>query len=317
MLLDVKPLHDKNRNCLEDVLVSLTTWLDIEHVLMYSEAWNFIIYPSMSGLPNTLGNRIDAGWDKNWRPLEKYHGIKVTWQYLKDCNDIFERIEHNLITNHPVIVHIDSYFLPWAKAYMKLHIPHYCLVIGFAEDLSNFMCIDPYINEEVNFLSKEILINGKAKLITFSVNNENVISLNGQEVIKTIVQKALAKHRSKTSSDLIRIFADEIKNSLDLKKEVNGNQFLFLVPFYMQLHNISSSRLNVSKVFEYLGNHFDEDKYKIYAEKMRTFYEDWREVKRALIDAYGKKTEKATIIECAYKINNIAYKEERFSQELI
>lgn len=168
MRLAIEPVHGAYRNCLEDILATVSIYFQNDFELMYAESWGFTFYPAVRNLNTALGKRLDAGKNDYFSNLEKFHGLRTKWHLKRTLAEYELLIRTELLAGNPVAVFMDAYWLPWTKAYKIHHAPHYCLIIGQGDN-SDFMCLDPYVTREVCTLPASLLINGNAKCITFSV----------------------------------------------------------------------------------------------------------------------------------------------------
>lgn len=123
------------------LVISVMNHWKLDHELMYAQAWGFEFAP-----PGTKGhgiwNRGDLGprlyyrnEDRIFLNLYLFHGVQVYQSGCESIDQLYKLLEEQLEQDLPVIVFIDTYYLPWMESfYQKIHSIHSVLVTGMALD---------------------------------------------------------------------------------------------------------------------------------------------------------------------------------------
>lgn len=223
MHLKIEPLHDKNRNCLEDNIATILNFLGESCELLYVLSWNFEFLPQYLYTTNSLGRRMYVDEKCTWQSLNIFYGIKPKYYKLSKLTQIYDIVNSSIDYGIPLLLQVDAYDLPWADAYRRYHILHYCIISGYENSKNNFLCLDPYINGKINLLNVEALnMNSKVIMLT-----KNKVFISERDIVSAFINQIKANMFSN-----IRNFAYEIKYNFDIIDEVNNIKHLYLVPFF-------------------------------------------------------------------------------------
>ncbi len=275
------PKHTDTYNCLEDVLECLATSYHREHMLMFADAWDFSYYPHNN--TTKLGNRIEAGEYNAWRNLELNHGIKSKYHVTSDMDKQYALLKSSLQKDSPVVLWLDGYYVPWTNVYQKLHLKHFIIVIQY-EGEDKISVVDPYWNQKINIFTKELFYLSKAKCITSYCVDKPVIV--PEVVVGNAVKNLIRKEHH--AFNLMRDFANEISNNLDLSKELeNFEVLIYNCPLFMQLAEVFFRRKNYGKLLHYLAAAYQKPFMEDWSREMNLIGEKW-EITREILVSIAK-----------------------------
>ncbi|WP_432409064.1 hypothetical protein [Wukongibacter sp. M2B1] len=236
-MLNIKPLHGDFRSCVEDVIVSVASWWERNHELMYAEAWNFQYTPWDPVLPNTIGKRLSEGEDKTWSYLARFHGIFLKYQKnLHSPSEALKLIENELEKGHPVMVYVNDFWCPWRKFYQIEHQIQPCLVVGINVSNSQLICIDPYSTSEFKVFPIDKFMNAYKNCVTFTKGQYTDVDERVEDIIRLSAEKLLECKEHGNRFDNMRIFAFDIEHTLDMNMEMQGSTFS--APRYQLLNTL-------------------------------------------------------------------------------
>lgn len=180
MLLDLKPERGYYSDCLQHLLVTVAKWWKRDYDLLFIKSSNFNFTPFDPNKPDLIGKRIIAKRDNSYQYFEDFHGVKFTIVESTDSNSIFDYIINQLRMKRPVIIPLDAFWTPWnTYGYMRLHAPHYCLIIGVNRTEKRFYCLDPIYSMDILKLPFVDFYNGcKGKLGLFEKKEKNLLMSN-------------------------------------------------------------------------------------------------------------------------------------------
>ncbi|SCY96022.1 hypothetical protein [Alkaliphilus peptidifermentans] len=318
MILNIKPKHEDFRSCVEDIVASVASWWDRNHLLMYAEAWNFQYIPWNPSLPNTLGRRLWEGEDKTWLNISNYHGIKISFQ--KDIispQDAMMLIKSQLSEHRPIMVYVNDYWCPWRKLYQKEHQIQPCLVVGFEEGDSGLICIDPYSTKEIKYFPKEEFEYAYKNCVTFQkVENYNEL-LIVEDIIRLSPEKLFDEKAHGNSFQSMRNFAYDMENTLDMNLEMEGSTFSAPKSELLNtLKYISRRRRQYFLFLKYIGEGYGIDVCR-YSEGMDMSWEKWSIITNLFLKMYYLEDWKLNKKSIAGKIREAADLEEAIALDIL
>ncbi len=313
MLQGFEPHHDELYNCLEDVVACIAKGFEREHMLIYADAWNFAFFPSAgSSRKRIIGNRVEAGEYNAWVSLEKYHGIKSKCHFSHTMDQQIEILKKELADGKPTVLWLDGFYVPWTNVYGKLHMKHFLIVVDMDEAREIIHVVDPYWNKNINPLPVKNFKLSMAKCITFSLA-EKEPELDWREIIKNAVSKVQASG----AFDAMRIFADEVEHTIDLKAEIEGFEELkYNSPIFMQLAEVFFRRLNFARLMEYLGERNNVLRLVELSHNMKKVGEGWKKNREVLVKSIESKEQKKKILLFANEVRTLAMEEKELAHEL-
>lgn len=304
--------HRDGHNCQEDVIANLSRWLGRDYEMIFIDQWGFFYFPSSR--IKIIGSRIDSGESRLWENLHYYHGIVSTCGYRESMEERFISIRRELHQNRPVVMHTDSFYIPWIRLYNKYHRDHTCLIVGI-DDKDNIQCLDPFWNNEINLLPKENFILSNSICTTILLEEINQ-SINLEDELVKNIEKLFEGYRNKSSFEMIRDFGTEFKN-LNLAEEVKGcKDWPYVAPLFMQLFKIGHNRTNFNTMLNYLSSEHGKDYLNTLKERLKLVKDKWLSIIHILapmIEATDYKTE---LNYCVNTLFEIADEEEHIANNL-
>lgn len=283
MLLDIKPLHGSGYNCLEDLFASTAVWLGREYMLMFERCWDFEYQPPGDST-RLLGERIFEGADHYWPSIEKYHGIKGVW--FENVENPWELIKQEIQGGRPVVINIDAFWIPLAHTYQIQHQNHFILAIGYDDAKDQVFYIDPYLSNNLNTISMDILSQSGANYVGLVFEDINREALNWQEVIRESLQwTGRKKEDGSNCFSSIRLFADEVESSLDIGNEIKDYKFESIIPLFFNLFGIGSNRFKYGRLLYYVAHSFQVKDLLPLRKRFEKLAWDWYEIRSTLMKA--------------------------------
>ena len=317
MLLDIKPLHGSGYNCLEDLLASTAAWLGREYMLMFERCWDFEYQPPGDS-NDLLGERIFEGTDHYWTSIEKYHGITGVW-YENEENP-WELILKEINEGRPMVINIDAFWIPQAHTYQVQHQNHFILATGYDDAKKEVFYIDPYLSNNLNTISLDILSKSGANYVGLVFEAENRGIFNWQEVIReSLLWTSRKKDDGSDCFNSIRQFADEVECSLNIENEIKGYKFESIIPLFFNLFSIGSNRFKYGRFIYYIAESFQLKDLIPVRKRFEKLAWDWYEIRSILIKA-GRGTINDMVSvkrKLAFILRGIADEEEKLCQEIL
>ncbi len=317
MLLDIKPLHGSGYNCLEDLLASTAVWLGREYMLMFERCWDFEYQPQGDS-SDLLGERIFEGADHYWTSIEKYHGITGVW-YENEENP-WELITQEIHESRPMVINIDAFWIPQAHTYQVQHQNHFILATGYDDTKKEVFYIDPYLSNNLNTISLDILSKSGANYVGLVFEAENRGIFNWQEVIReSLFWTSRKKDDGSDCFNSIRQFADEVECSLNIENEIKGYKFESIIPLFFNLFSIGSNRFKYGRFIYYIAECFQLKDLTPVRKRFEKLAWDWYEIRSILMKA-GRGTINDMVSvkrKLAFILRGIADEEEKLCQEIL
>lgn len=337
MILDIPITADwKTMNCLETSAVAIAKWLGCRYELMFSKSWYFK-FISGEFESSILGKRViadetDVFSNTSLLSLEKYHGLKFVWHDICTGNELksLDIILSELEKSQPVVITLNTYWCPWIPRYKKIINPgdgykkngvkrlyHTLIVVGYDVEKSCLYCRD---NETTNveILPINDYVNGCgpcAAIETANVKTEE----NWIYIIKEAVNNMMEENNSLNSFEQIRLFANEISNSMDLKKEIQGYGIdnIWASPLIRALNNIMRGRRKFALSLKYLNEKYNINDLAIYSTTLGSIGAQWDLVMDILVKGCLLSNPHKIVDRAAKEIMQISYNEEKVAQQLL
>lgn len=139
-LEDIKPFNDLfYKNCLYNSLFSVVEFYGCQIDPLFSYD---IFYYNVVIDGDILDHIISINEIKNPAIIVK-EDLGLQFHSMLVSSEIFQDIQHAIQNNMPVIIWVDSYYLPYRKdTYQKKHLPHTLLVYGIFSDNAYLKIID-------------------------------------------------------------------------------------------------------------------------------------------------------------------------------
>ncbi|MFZ5351507.1 MAG: hypothetical protein ACOZCL_02150 [Bacillota bacterium] len=317
MRIDIEPFHEPHRNCLEDIYASIAIWLKREYILMHAYSWDFG-FSASNDRYKLLGHRIStcrngiAVLEKAFL-LEHYLGIRIT-QYVQQFEENLSIIKRETSEGRPVAIYINGFWCNWNPAYQKHDIAHYCLAVDIEEDY--IVCTDPYFELRRVRLPIENYKKEFGKVITFAFLDD-MDNEDWSKIILSCANKPLIGINGNSDFANMRKLAEEIKNSDSIDKEFEEFPNIEFSPFLMTLYSIGWGRKKNASVFLHLGNKYNVEELKLYADKLEQACSKWLAIKNLIIKYHITGFTKDSLNKLSTHIHEAANYEENLSYEII
>lgn len=309
-------------NCFDTAIASVVSWYGKSYELMFINAWGFNYWPF--GL--TLGNRIRPALYNILQPLEIYQGIKFHIHFFPLGQHALTRMTEEFQREKPVILETDFFWVPWNGRYQKQHRRHYLVLTGV--EGSNVLGVDYTAWNRLKkpgIISFNDLLHGMRSYITVS-NESYRKELNWRQIINRYVRlrgSNTPKNKfdktftiSKSCFDRIRRFADSLEKVPELRAEKQMKLKLVDTPLFVNLNEIVMRRFKFSFALGFLGNQCNVDELVLLAKEMESIGNEWEVVKNILYQSFECDDSQQLIKQSAFKIRELADKEETLSKEL-
>lgn len=316
MMLDIKPQHDESRNCYEDQIATVLSWMGRNHELMFSESWGFGFKSSCNEKTKMIGKRLDSAKGNLHKLLKKYHGIEIKEHKIRDAQIFLDIMQKEIVSGLPVLLFIDSFWCPWDMNYQKKHSNHCCIVTGYDNDFKSIYCSDGFYMKYGETLAIDVLKKSYKSSCSFAIINNERANVNWNDIIENALLKLHNREKHMNVFDLIRNFSTEMSSSIDLEVETKDYDEFWMSPLFSQLLQIENGRKQFSNVLKYLSERFIiEDLFTISKEVMQ-LAGYWSTVRALLSKACFVKDPNLLITRASSKISNIADEEEKIANKL-
>ncbi|URZ18150.1 BtrH N-terminal domain-containing protein [Clostridium felsineum] len=319
MIKNIEPLHKDNRNCYEDVIVTICNWFQRRYECIYEYSWAFEYERLETSNTFNLGKYLKYNNSKRRSLLCKYSGIEMINHKYEELDKGLKDIKIKLNNNIPIaLTSMDMFWLYWTPHYKKSHGGHTIIAID-VDNESNIICMDPYFKRKKLKLSiEDFNLSSSRKYISFNIVSDEMRYSDVNSIINSAVSELLRKRNSENSFDNMRKFADDIKLYYNAKNEMKGYQDYFTVPIYNTIQRIGQGRKQFSELLVFLSENYSCNKnlLKKYSNSINLMGKKWDALKvlfgkEVFLSDYTLVKNKAPI-----KIYDIANYEEEIAKEI-
>lgn len=313
--LEIQPVHDNSRDCLEDMLVSIAEWYGCGYELMFSESLEFR-YIWKDAEIVTLGNTLTP--EKNFfKCLEAYHGLKTILRRPKDNQQLLQLVIDELTQKHPNIIQFDSFWSPWELDYKKIHSTHICSITGYDPQVQVLYCTDPYRMKYMEILPLENFLEGTEKEIYFFVFAPGFKQeINWRQILQTAVKRMNDLDTGRNAFDILRHFAALLDKYLDFELEFPTLERLWRSPLYVNINNIARGRNQFAKSLWYLSEQLGITDLGILSQKYSQLAQEWNSLVSLLVKgAYSRKSDTIKY-QISERLRQLAGKEEILTEKM-
>ncbi|MCT4686733.1 hypothetical protein [Vallitalea sp.] len=299
IFLDIKPIHEDLYDCLQNTVLTIAKYWDIDPTMMFANIWGIGINTKYGN--SNLSDKIQIGYHKDvWNALEKYNGIKITSIKPTSNKLEFKQVKKFIHEQNKkkkiVAICIDISTCPWMPDYSGIRYPHYIIVRGFKNN--NIIGVDPSGSKnEIELYPMNGLKNGYSYLIFEKVHSESMELL---EILSPLYERNNNKRWIKSIIEL----SQEIQK-IDYDKEVGNAILTNNIPILFKLSNISNNRINIAKFFMYLNSIFKYEELAELANMFNKIRNKWNIVKTLMIKYFTDK-DTSSIVRTSKVLENIA-----------
>lgn len=302
---EMNMIHKKTNNCLDDVLENVLMFYNIHSAFMHLDSWDFIYFKKTN--VKYFGDKINSN-NTHWDVLKRYFPVDIkTYNH----SDIKEKIDYfkNEIKLGPIILYLDAYNLPWTYASNSFHLRHYIIANDTLKE-GLISCYDPYTSGNERHLINESIVFGKGTIF-IAINKKYMKrKITCYELLSYLVNKGRNSEIHFYSS--IKNFAMDLIN-IDVNLEIANYTNLHVVPLFMQLHSIASSRYNVAQIFKYMFKYYGFEELELFYNDMLSVYSSWKDIYKKIILSRNNSKYIMDAIEALY---NISHAEEELHEKL-
>lgn len=319
-MIQVVPIHNEKYNCIENILVSLTTYLGCDCFMMSQDAWGFTydLEPSDKGDAICFGDRIHSNTGDYFGLLQKYHDITCTIHDNRTSNiESFQRIiDGEMKGEHPVVLMIDLYWCPWTRFYKVYHAFHYCMVLENNEKKQAYCCMDPLYVQEPVWLPYHNFEQGVLSCITLRrVVNEKVI--DWREAVRNAVMHYSEGESVEKTFDKMNFFARDIEASYDPFREFEEKNGVKISKLSNEINYIRLARLSFSNFLIELAKRYQNDSLKNHAKTMDEIANVWYNINILFIKSSFLEKNERIRKRIAKEIRHVAQMEKELAEALL
>lgn len=265
-ILQIKPIKSLESDCFQDVVITLSAWLNQHYEMMY--------VGSLDYQPLTrIEKRTEAKVNINLNALSKYHGLEIVHYPPVPYEDLLQIIKSEINQGMPIGISLDSYYCPWDKKFNKTKGFNHTFLINDLNELTcEVSCIDPYYMVENGKLNSLYLHNHNAYYTISSKNHvTNDIEIKIREVNSYIKHYISGDKPFKEMEHL----SDVIRNNFNFEYELNCYEDIGFSPLFINLSQTSKGRLYFSKMLEYLSEQTKSKSLLPYIEELKQISNHW------------------------------------------
>ncbi|HEX2937701.1 MAG TPA: hypothetical protein VHO66_02135 [Ruminiclostridium sp.] len=319
MKLEIIPKHDQIRDCFEDLIVSVFDWLNKDCKYLFAYSWDFYYRRIEEAAKNndTVGKILISGelsLLKEARILKEVHGVELLFSRPGSHIDILNAIEKNCLKGMPTIIYIDTYYCPWDDGmYKEYHHPHFCMAVGIDRQKEEISCVDAFPINYDCILPFSDLEKGFDVCVELKILDQNH-DFTIREILRKSIDNFEIKINGRTKIEMIRDFAFDVQNNMDIKKECQGfEDSVWQAPVFEAITNIVNGRRQFGLLIKNSAGEIHQ--LEQVAKQLEAAANKWSTIKGMLIKAYYKK-DNDTLSAIAEKIRQIADDEALILSEL-
>ncbi len=257
--IDIKNVETKIGYCFMSPIINAAIYYKRDYQLSFAGCLFFGFESFNDEKRRPFHERVSWDFASDLFPEEliKYHGIDVIRDKCSEFPDFKSIAESELALDNPIVLTFDAYNAPWTYYYKRHHLMHFCLIVGVDEGSDSFLIIDPYITEKIEkfpFSEVEQSYHWHYKIRLFEpmVNSASV----WEEILRRGIHENYENKYNKSSYQMMREFAGEIRDSNDIIEELKTQNSTGSYELFHKLKYISLSRLNYSWLLKYIAKEF-------------------------------------------------------------
>lgn len=285
MLLNVKMLHDNNRNCFQDIVATMAFYLNRRYELIFLNSLYFSfdkhVFDCTSSLGKALSNiqNIESNQAEMSKLLADHHGMQTDVYAGIEFNEAAQLIKENIYKfKIPVVLSMDCFWVPHNPNYQDIHSWHPIIINGFCEDFQSFYFTDPYFGKKDMILPKDHIMEGfLKKAIVYKKTKEQYHNMDWKCYITKSINKLYSKSNTLDAFQQMELFADCIENSNTFKNEAEESdvKHFWLIPLFTNLRDIAFGRKLYANFLAFISEIADNELLSYYALKVKSLGEEW------------------------------------------
>lgn len=312
-VIDVGIIRNNRYNCIQNIIANVAKFYGYEYRLMFINSWGFY-YKRDNNLFNDSSLLSSYGYGFI-NILKKFCKINIEKFSISSIVNFKATLMEELNHGYPVILYIDGFYCKWNHAFMKFHVDHYILIIGFDDNNNSINCIDPYCSDKVQYLEIE-----QQYLDTyFTIRFSNYFT-NMKNDILSFIEISLEKKTS-TESYYFKMLNEFLEDIQKLDLEISNicdssNDVLYSSSFLRNIKAIGDSRYNYVEMLSYLEEEYYVD-FSYFKGEISRIGNMWESLKQVTIKGAILKSSNAIISKLQMNITKIIEKEYRIVNELL
>jgi len=310
-LVDIKPRFYGKFDCYQNNIVGpVSEYWNVNYLPIFWTEFNFI---SESNHPDTfedisfsVGNRFDRG--KIWYD---FCGVSLNLCKFNDIRIFKKTIIEELDKKNPIVVTIDSNYVPWNKYYQIR--PHCFLICDIDEDNNELLCCDGTFHvEDICRIDIQYLFDKYYKLILLSQDKVVERDLENSLIYFLDVFQDNNPHKS----DNLNQIADYILHCWNIDNISTISLNISKSYFLLYVTEVCNSRHNFIRGLEYFNHKYKTDLFSSIILELIDVRSSWDAFKGLYVKSIlsGKKHHIENTINLLRSIN---IKEEKISQKIL
>jgi amino acid adenylation domain-containing protein len=310
--------------CGEECVISYASSIGRDYQLMFNHSGWFDYDPFKGPFGSYLGKlseRVRVGLGQGLldysRPLADGHGIILTTKFHTSAKAL-QVIKNQLRNQKPVIVILDSYWIPWDPKFKREHSKgHNLLIVGMDTELNHFIGVDPYFMLKNCILPFKYFLKGYKRILLMDVTPEK--EPDYLQILKDAALNMLHDPKGKNHFNSMREFSKDLERLLDIKKEIRGCQEFSDSLLYATFASIAARRnlfpVSLSYIASKLG--YAENAIMKIAARVGSAAEKWSIIKGLIGKLFVLDQPESIIRIIANKIKQVADEEEGIAKDLL
>lgn len=304
-------------NCFNDCIHTLTSLLGRNHEMIYSEKWGFEYNSGASLKASSFGSRIGMGaTDDEVDQFMKYHGIQLTRHVFEDKNSIIDLLENELSLNHPIIIGVDCYFIPWDPGYRIHHSDgHSFIVTGLDRKQAIVFASDGFFLKK-DKISIANILDGFRFCYTYSVTGCEM-ELDWRASVKDFINKVKPPHQDQSIFQAMRLIASDWEDIFSTEYGRDNFKSVIGDEFAGRLIEIAINRERFGLTIKLLAEKYHEDELLPIAEEFKMAADFWHSLRGMVIKASLASDIDRLALKPPIKFRQIADFEEKVADKLL
>ncbi|WP_019912673.1 hypothetical protein [Paenibacillus sp. HW567] len=319
-VLDIIPIHHDWRNCTEDTIVSVASWLQRDHELMYAESWGFSFDIRQWSNTGKLSSSLSADFGNMFPLLAQYHGINVQIVENLCFQDTVDVVAGELAESRPVIVELDTYECPWDSGFHNYHYPHTNLIVGYDEATRMYSLIDCfYQKQDIRISSKDCFSydSSRNRVAVFKCSAQPEPVADWRTIIQHAARRIRGGESTYHSFHQMRSLAAILEQSPDLSGEFKHHKHIWMAPLLSVLNAISNGRRQFAAVLQYVNTRLQELDFHETVDELHYAASQWSILLSMVTKSYYSPRDRSLLHRAADKLRMIADKEEQIAGQLL
>jgi hypothetical protein len=275
--------HDEGRNCTEEALVTVASYLGKEYMLMFKDAWYFAYhspYPTTGPFPIGQALGLDSARESSLHNLAKYHGLCFCYTGRDAGPDLQDAILQELKCCKPVSIDIDGYWCPWTPDYQARHIDHGIVVSGIDAAERCYICTDSFYGVNRADLPFDHFERGVLGIYTYETSSAE------EYPYVRICRDMLDNYRKYESDSCLTQFAADFATYFDFQEEIAREVNYVASPFYLHFDRYRKGRKLASGLLHFTSAKCRSASQQRLAVEMHEIFKCWDLFHKYLLKCY-------------------------------